>query len=271
MPRNDINFNSGFTGCNDRMAILKNETVPRRLDEFEEVESPEITTDMYVYVDDGKSKKVKLGNIVNTNGVQSDWDEENEGSYAYIKNKPDAYLKEDITALYQVGGIRVGQTFDKGTSLYDIIFDMLSTSKEASMMFGLVDNIPAVWTISDIDALQTEIQGSISNFMLYGTDPNDTTFNANNQFYVLAVPKFFEFEDGTRVSLDVSEILQNGFSLDFVKLDGSYNHSVPSRLDDSIKDQWDIYLPVVSVFDTPVEFARTTGEFTVIYKFKRSN
>ena len=74
MPvRKDINFNSGFTGCNDRMAILKNETVPRKLDSFTEIQGADINTDMYVYVDEnGKSERIRLGEIVNTTATQAD-------------------------------------------------------------------------------------------------------------------------------------------------------------------------------------------------------
>lgn len=73
MPRSDINFNSGFTGCNDRMAILKNATVPRRLDDIEEIDSSGIGLDMYVYVDDGgKDRKINLGDIASANAMQSD-------------------------------------------------------------------------------------------------------------------------------------------------------------------------------------------------------
>lgn len=260
MPRSDINFNSGFTGCNDRMAILKNSTVPRRLDEFPEVDSTEMGLDMYVYVDDnGTDKKMSLGDITNPGAMQSDWESTDEESYAYIKNKPDLKLKEDLTSLYEVGGVRVGQVFPENTSLYDILIDILSTTKDAILYFGLVDEIPASWTISDIDALN-QIEAKAADLIAVGTNPKYTTFDANNQYYVLAVPKEY--------GIKVSEVSQNGFLLDFISLNDDVYHKLPSKLDDSIKDSWDIYLPVVTVFDTPKEFARTTGKFTVIYKFK---
>ena len=258
MPRSDINFNSGFTGCNDRMAILKNATVPRRLDDIEEIDSSGIGLDMYVYVDDGgKDRKINLGDIASANAMQSDWEVTDEDSYAYIKNKPQLTLKEDLVSLYDVGGVRVGQVFPENTSLYDILIDILSTTKDAILYFGLVDEIPEVWTITDIDALD-QIDSKASELISMGTNPKDTTFDAHNQYYVLAVPKEY--------GLKVSEVLQNGFSLDFISLNEV--SGLPSRIDDTIKDTWDIYLPVVEVFDTPKEFARTTGKFTVIYKFK---
>lgn len=201
MPvRKDINFNSGFTGCNDRMAILKNETVPRKLDTFTEINPTDINTDMFVYVDDGESKKIRLGNIINTTASQPDWDETDESSYSYIRNKPDnLVLDRDVTSLFNVGGIRIGDTFEKGTPLHDIIIKLLSfTEKITNIKFGIVDTLN-IGQASFIDELKTDVQENKADLLSNGWTH---TFTVDNEYYVLAVP--------AELGIEVKEVLQDG-------------------------------------------------------------
>ena len=167
MPaKKDVIFNSGFTGCNDRMAILKNETVQKDLSDYSEVLSTNVGTDMYVYVDDaGKPSKIRLGEIITSNAVQPDWAEKDTTSYAYIRNKPaDLVIDEDIVSLYNIGGINAGQLFKAGTAVTDIIKKLLYTNAPVTLRFGLIpgtDKIPE--TITELITALPKPKSSIDN------------------------------------------------------------------------------------------------------------
>lgn len=268
MPvRRDINFNAGFTGCEDRMAILRNATVPRKLDDFTEIEPAEIDTDMYVYVDNaGKSEKIKLGNIIDTSASQPDWDEDDEASYSYIRNKPDLYLKEDLISLYNIGGVKAGDIFEKGTSLYDIIRSILSAIEPTEgIRFGVINEIPE-WSgefitnnlVSIEEYLGIDSGIGLARLLGEGLSLN---FKASNQFYVLAVP--------SNAGLEVSEVLQEGLKLNFVYLKGVVKSE---NAYGNIVNVWDVCLPTVETFpDQDPEYARTTtpsNGYTITYKFK---
>lgn len=259
MPvRKDINFNAGFTGCEDRMAILRNETVPRRLDDFNEIYESDITTDMYVYVDDGTGKKIRLGNIIDSTATQSDWDETDEGSYAYIRNKPEIKLTKSLTSLYNVGGVKAGDKFEAGTSLYDIIVSILSyTEIAAALRFGILNDLPEIWTGEYIEnhlSLVDEV--SYNEIMSEGLVRN---FDANNQFYVLAIPSEY--------GIKVTDVIQEGLKLDFIWIRGAV--TVEDLLGNQTK-LWDICLPTKETFPDgeEAEYARATGSYTVTYKFE---
>ena len=258
MPvRKDINFNAGFTGCEDRMAILRNETVPRRLDDFTEVGYSDISTDMYVYVDDGDSKKIRLGNIINSTAAQADWDETNEGSYSYIWNKPEIKLTSDLTSLYNVGGVKAGDKFEAGTSLYDIIASILTYTERASgLRFGILNNIPEIWTGEFIQSNFSPVDEiSYNDMMSTGLVRN---FDVNNQFYVLAIPSEY--------GVKVTEVTQEGLKLDFIWIKGAVK---VEDLLGNVTEIWDLCLPTKETFPDgeAAEYARATGSYTVTYKF----
>ena len=213
MPvRKDINFNSGFTGCEDRMAILKNSTVPRNLGELEEIEPADINTEMYVYVDEaGKGKKIKLGNVVDESASQVDWDEEDDTSYAYIKNKPIVDLPEDLISLFNVGGVKAGDVFPAGTSIYDLLVRVLSAPHDdVPFYFGVLNEFPLEWSAAFItSALELQDNVDLQESLTNGFS---VTFTANNQFYVLAVPK--------TLGIEVSEVIQDDLKLNFRYIKG---------------------------------------------------
>lgn len=263
MPVNkDIIFNSGFTGCEDRMSILRNATVPRKLGDFEEIEPAEINTDMFVYVDSaGKGKKIKLGNIVDTSASQADWDEEDESSYSYIKNKPDIKLNEELVSLFNVGGIKAGDVFTKGTSLYDIVIAMLSARHDdLPIHFGLLSELPLAWTGEFITTNLTQLENvDLADIMTNGLACNIE--GADNQFYVLAIP--------TSLGIKVSEVIQEGLKLDFRYIKGAVQ--LINEVTGEPTDVWDVCLPTKKTYpdeEEDVEYARTTGTYTVTYKFK---
>ena len=263
MPvRRDINFNSGFTGCEDRMAILKNETVQRDLSGFKELEAAEIDTNQFVYIDDnGKPAKIRLGTIIDTNAVQADWTDTDPESYAYIKNKPDIALDEDLVSIYNVGGVHKGDVFARGTSMMEIIKNILSsTSNDTGIRFGLLNEIPNWNTFNPESDLTIASTQTVASLLQYGFEVN---FTANNQYYVLAVPATLgtESEDGyTATNVEVDSVLQNGFPLSFEKININIVNS--SAL-------WYIYLPTKETYpDNTSKYARTTGKFKITYTFK---
>lgn len=212
MPvQKDINFNAGFTGCNDRMAILRNETVPRRLDVFEEVDPVDIDPEMFVYIDsDGKSQKIRLGNIINAGvvPVQSDWDEEDDTKYSYIRNKPDIndllYLDEELVSLYNIGGIHSGQKFPAGTSLADILKEMLSVTHPEVFYVGVINSLSP-----NVESDMNEIEVATDKLISDGYKWED--IHLNNQYWAIALPKDSH--------VDLTGVFQEGFALGFTRID----------------------------------------------------
>ena len=229
MPR-DINFNAGFNGCSDKMNILRNEVVPRRLDKFEEIASEDVDINSYIYVDkDGENAKIKLGDVITANAVQSDWDQEDDTKYDYIKNKPSMKLEEDLVSLYNIGGIHIGQIFEKGTPILDIMKEMLSVSTPEVFRIGAIDSL----SINPLSMEEVEV--TTAQLISEGYTRELTL---NNQYYAIAIPK------SSRIILD--KVYQAGYALGIQKLD--------------LDEAWDLYVDANG--------ARTTGTFTFEYRFK---
>ena len=149
MP-NNIKFNSGFVGCDDKCAIMRHELVPRRLKDnqrFEEISAEDITNGMYVYVDNnGEDCKANLSDVIWPDQVQSDWEEPNPEKAAYIRNKPviaDTFVKETFNSTAKVGGVEVGELILKGTPWADVVRRILAgITGEAYLYWGIVDTDP---------------------------------------------------------------------------------------------------------------------------------
>ena len=237
MSCRDINFNAGLNGCADRVAILKNETVPQDLANLESMEVSTIGDESYIYVDDnGSPKKIKL-NEVKTGAIQSDWDQSNVTAADYIKNKPTIELEEDIKSFYNVGGIYAGQVIPAGSSALDILNMIFETSDILDFVFGVVSNWGEVETVEQIGEVEEIAR---SEAMLKGIIKKDVTLN--NNYYVFAIRK------DSRAY--VSKILQAGFSTEF---------SV-KEIVDADGATWNMcYYPVP-----------TTGTYTFLYKLKES-
>ena len=151
MP-NNIRFNSGFVGCDDKCAIMRHELVPRRLkdnERFEEISAEDITNGMYVYVDNnGEDCKANLSDVIWPEQINADWEEQNPEKPAYIFNKPmigDTYVQETFNSTAKVGGVEVGELILKGTPWGDVIRRILTSIQgEAYLYWGIVDTDPWV-------------------------------------------------------------------------------------------------------------------------------
>ena len=231
MSCRDINFNAGYNGCTDKVAILKNEVVQRDLTNYNEITSEDVDINSFIYVDhDGNSSKIKLGDVITANAVQSDWDQEDDTKYDFIKNKPELKLSEDLVSLYNIGGIKIGQIFEKGTSIFDIMKEMLSTDTPEDFYIGVINTLSPDLT-TDMEEISMPTSVLIS-------EGYKVTMTLNNQYWALAIPKSSRIE--------VKSIYQEGYSLGFTVLD--------------LNVAWDL------IVDDSL--ARTTGTYTFDYKFK---
>ena len=275
MPvRRDINFNAGFTGCEDRMAILRNATVPRKLDNFTEIEPAEISTDMYVYVDNaGKSEKIKLGNIIDTSASQADWDEDDEASYSYIRNKPDLTFDEDFVSLYNIGGVSSGQVFPAGTSIMEVLKEILSVSGDVVFRFGIIDADDHGALPGDFSVYQLQEYDNVklASIIQNGWSPNDGNpitlepgRTGSGQFFILAIPK------SERITLE--KCYQAGYALGLAKVsideewDGWFNADDLYLFDKDLKLNDDKLVEDTS--GIIYQLAPTVGSFIVDYRFK---
>lgn len=258
MPTREILFNSGFTGCNDRMAILKNETVQRDLSKFKELDSGDFSTEQYVYVDDaGKPARVKLEKVITSDGVQSDWEEDDQTSLAYILNKPDLTFgleddsREEFTVIYDVGGLRRGDKISASESAVEILRKILiSTDDHTGVKVGLIKfgELPTDWNEFDLNKL-TDIPNTVADLLEYGYNYK---FSASNDYYVIAVPRTLDIE--------LEKVYQDSFVL-------GYNTEHITSGGEVI---WDIYLPVYNTYTDEPTYAPVTGEnFVVKYTFTK--
>lgn len=221
MPREskDIKFNSGYNTCEARMQILKNETVQKDL-EYEEINKEDTGTKSYIYVDNnGTPAKLKLATLIDPKeGTQSDWDVTDETSLAFIKNKPNFSLDEDIVSSYNVGGIRVGTVLKAGSTALDILKLMLTSTEIVQFKFGVV-RTPGGFRPQDIPDLEPIEVTEVLKKGLYVPD-----VKTENEYYILLVPQ--------ESNLVVSQIRQNGYSISFKqRVIGSYDayyQSVPT-------------------------------------------
>jgi len=239
----DIKFSGGYNNCDDRMAILKNSVVQRRLDKFQQLLSEKFPSlksgEAFVYVDGGvgKDERVDLLDILHADHVNANWDEQDPGSPAYIQNKPDissTLLKDDMTAYYTVGGVKAGDTFAKGTSVVDIIMKMLSLESGEYMFYGKTLAIPT--TVNGLTKLNISRQTLLQNGFTWNVD-------LENQFYILAMPK--------TMHLKLKSLACNTemFQLDF-KVDKTFNGNTCNMY----------------YFDLPA-----TGTYNLIYKFEEGD
>ena len=239
MPRElkDINLNSGYNNCNARMSILRNETVRRDLD-YEEIDNDDVDINSYVYVSqNGEPAKMKLADVIASNAMQSDWHQEDPTKLDYIKNKPPIELQDDLVSLYNLGGIKMGQIFKKGTPYIEIVKELLMTTTPETFRFGVVDDINNF----ELESVE-EFEISTATLIAEGWQ-HELTFN--NQYLALLIP-----EDS---HVDVRRVYQAGYALDLQEVEGY------SVLDGNNK-VWKLY--------TNAEMAPITGTFMFVFKFK---
>lgn len=237
MPREvkDINFNSGYNGCEARMSILKNETVRRDLD-YDEIKRQDVDINSYIYVEnEGVPSKIKLASIIDEKqGTQSDWLEEDTSSLAYIKNKPILNLDKDIVASYTVGGIKAGDKIPEGTSVYDLLIKILSIAESAVVRFGVLDSITNV-NPQTVPEYTLDVQDVLTKGLLF------ENVQLQNQYYVLLIPE----QEG----LKVDRVFQGGYRLS----------TRAKTFTDANNKTWRMYYPSVP----------GTGVYTFIYKLIR--
>lgn len=245
MPKEikDINFNAGFNGCEARMQILKNEVVQRDLENFDEIGIEDIDTQTYIYVDKGgDASKIKLASVTDPReGIQSDWAEDNSAELAYIKNKPDFTLEEDIISPYTIGSIKVNDILHKGMSALDILKMMFGEGETFSLKVCVLNDS---FTNSEINLSGiSTIEYSIANAL---TDGFSFTRTFNNQYYGICLNK--EVVDHT---LTVDKVYQGSYKLNYKTL----------QLVDDEKVEWILFYQ-----PTPV-----TGTYTFNYTFVSVN
>lgn len=227
----NIHFNAGYNGCGDSIEILKNEVVQRDLADFEEMTSDDINLDSYIYVDNaGEPSKIKLGRVIANNMVQSDWDQEDTTKFDFIKNKPELKLEEDMVSLYNIGGVKIGQVFEKGTDIIDIVKEILTVDHPEVFYIGAIDTLAP-----DLVEEMREVEVSTAELISKGYK---VKFNLDNQYFALAIPK--------TAGVEVKAIYQEGYSLGFRVID--------------LDSAWDL---VVDENDV-----KGTGEFTLDYRFR---
>lgn len=266
MPKDlsNINFNAGYNNCNDKVAILRNEVVQRKLDNFEEITNEDVDVNSYVYVDqNGSPARIKLGDVITANATQSDWDQTDDTKFDFIKNKPEIKLSERLISLYNVGGIKAGQIFEEGTPIIDIMKELLSVSNPSMFRFGVVTAdergmIPLDFTIQQL----TEVEISTADLIAEGFNPNDIKWKdvfpefqgegvtLNDQFFVIAIPS-----DSV---IEIDKCYQAGYVIELA----------PYKLDDA----WTLYLNADDVIigdQTYYQWLPVTGsDLKFDYRFK---
>lgn len=235
MPRDyrvpgNVILNSGFCGCDDRFALLEEDTIPRRLADSD---IPEVRSNyksngkMYVYVDnDGKDAKVSLDSILYPSHVNADWNatrgNDSEGYYynpAYIYNKPDfegfekdvdrrmkgfeegLCLDEDFKVTNTVGKVKAGTTLLKGTPLQQIIKDMLTKGVGTVLKYGVIDDP------GRIEALEYEENLSVQKLLDDGLTISDLVLDG--EYHVVAIP-----EDA---GIKCTKVFQGGHAIDLTE------------------------------------------------------
>lgn len=239
MPREikDLRFNAGYNNCEARMSILRNETVQRELD-YDEITNDDVDINSYVYVDqNGSPAKMKLADVIASNAMQSDWNQEDPTKLDYIKNKPPIQLDEDLVSLYNLGGIKMGQVFKAGTPYIDIIKELLMVTTPETFRFGVVDDINTF----NLESVE-EFEISTAKLIADGWK-HELTFN--NQYLALLIPE--------NSHVDVNRVYQAGYALDLEEVEGY------SVLDENNK-VWKLY--------TNAQKMPITGTFTFVFKFK---
>jgi len=207
----EVKFNTGFNGCNDRLAIVKNETVPRRLDEFTEIESGAATTvDDYLYVDgNGLDKKIKVSTLLNPKRTKSDWAEEREDEDSFILNKPGVNnLETDMVSSYNVGGIRAGHVFEKGTTVREIIDMLLSLNADGYFLAQITESNPSGLTEEELIEIDKDNKNHIAITPDILSNGYFWTINTDNDYFYIAIKS----TEDTRIK--VEKIKQAGFDIE---------------------------------------------------------
>jgi len=228
----NIHFNAGYNGCGDSIEILKNEIVPRDLTNLEEMTNDDVDINSYIYVDhDGEASKIKLGRVIANDMVQSDWEQDDPTKFDFIKNKPELTLQEDIVALYNIGGIRAGRKFEKGTSILEMIKEAISVDTPEIIYAGAIDSLAPI-VEEDMERINTSSAELVNNGLVR------ENVDLQNQYYAIAIPK--------NAGVEVTGVYQEGYSLSFRVID--------------LNEAWDLV-----VDDNDV---RATGVLSFKYKFK---
>ena len=180
MPRDyrlpgHINFNEGFAGCADRMAILESKLAPRRLadnpdipvmnvddisynvgDGYCDIDNPK--SGAYILVDNnGQDMKLPVEKFMYPDHVNADWDAKLENGLmpaSYIKNKPNLKVKDMEDAegnkLYpdgfisevSYGDILEGDWVDGDATALDILKKMMMHTDRVPLIYGMSTEIP---------------------------------------------------------------------------------------------------------------------------------
>ena len=235
---NEIKFNSGFNVCGDKVAILRNEVVPKDLSNVELLNSSDLGADSYIFVDaGGKEGKVALADIQGgAVKIQPDMSESDPESPRFVRNRLDSnlFLSESLRTAYSIGGIKKNTVYEAGTPVSQILKDLLTASAiDSGLKFGLVSEIP-----SSVDDLQ-DVEVNREDLLTKGI-----TFKGafNNQYYALAVP--------VSLGLTVDAVIQSGFELSFEKR--------PKFDAQSLYDLYFCELPVTGTYTFRFEFKEQT-------------
>lgn len=235
---NEIKFNSGFNVCGDKVAILRNEVVPKDLSDIEQLNISDLGAESYIFVDAGdKEGKISLADIQGgALKIQPDMSESDPESPRFVRNRLDSnlFLSEPLRTAYAVGGIKKNTVYEAGTPISQILKDLLTTSViDGGLKFGIVSGIP-----SSVDDLQ-DVNINREDLLIKGI-----TFEGafNNQYYALAVP--------VSLGLAVDAVIQSGFELSFKKR---------SKFD--VQSLYDLYF-----CEFPV-----TGTYTFRFEFKEQD
>ena len=237
MPKEirDMNMNAGYNACDARMKILKNETVQKDLD-YDEIKVDDVKTNSFVYVSQGGSPtKIKLASLLDPKeGIQSDWEEKDVTSLAYIKNKPLFYTENELIAAYSLGGIKRGDTIPAGSTALDILVRMFTANESVAFRFGVLDSIETI----RVDNLTLQEPIKLEEALTKGYFIDDV--HLDNQFYVFAVPE--------NSGIVVDSVYQGGYKISF-----KYRQAIDSR-----DNSWKVYYQTVP----------STGAYNFRYKFK---
>lgn len=167
MPRDyrlpgHINFNEGFAGCQDRMAILEAKLAPRNIandpsipvmdindigygigDDCCDINNP--TDTAYILVDNnGTPMKLPLAKFLFPGGANADWNAEIEDGVmpaSYILNKPtikvrDIFGSEGFISEVQYGSIMEGDWIDPDASAMDLLRKMMTRTDRVPLIYG---------------------------------------------------------------------------------------------------------------------------------------
>lgn len=231
---NELKFNSGFNVCGDKVAILRNEVVPKDLSKVESIGIDDLGADSYIFVDaGGKEGKISVADIQGgALRIQPDMAESDPESPRFVRNRLDSnlLLSEQIRTAYAIGGIKKNTVYEAGTPIGQILRDLLATSAvDSGLKFSVVSEIPS--SVDDLQDIETNREDLLAKGITFAR-----TFN--NQYYALAVP--------VSLGIIVDSVIQNGFALSFKK-----RYKFDSQ---SLYDLYFCELPVTGIYTLKFEF-----------------